>query len=159
MGVEIERKFLVNKQKWQQFDKGKPELYRQGYILTDPDKTIRIRLTEQAAYITIKGSSKGASRQEYEYTIPRQDAEELLENFCSSQVSKLRYKVKVSNKLWEVDEFLYNNEWLVLAEIELTNPYETFDLPIWIDTEVTGDKRYYNAYLSNTPYSTWQNEV
>ncbi len=158
MGVEIERKFLVDKEKWVHVTKENGSPYRQGYILTAPDKTIRIRLTDKGGFITIKGLSINASRPEFEYTIPAKDAEELLDKFCTSEVSKVRYKIVHQNKTWEVDEFSGDNEGLIVAEIELKSETEVFDLPPWIDKEVTGDNRYYNSNLSTNPYKNWKEE-
>jgi adenylate cyclase len=155
MGIEIERKFLINKEKWKQTSKGEAHFYRQGYISTDPNKTIRVRLTDNTGYLTIKGLSLGASRPEFEYSIPKEDAKELLDNFCTSDVSKLRYNITYANKLWEVDEFLDKNEGLIIAEIELLNEDETFELPPWIEKEVTGLEKYYNSNLSLHPYTKW----
>lgn len=155
MGVEIERKYLVHKEKWHQSTKGDKRFYQQGYLLTDPAKTVRVRLSDKDAFITIKGSTVGASRSEYEYAIPRQDAKDLLDNFCSSVITKYRYEVQFGGKLWEVDEFMGDNEGLIMAEIELSSEEETFDLPEWVDKEVTSEKRYYNAYLSMHPYKSW----
>src|SRR6478609_11073459 len=136
MGVETEKKFLVKKELWNKV-KQHGTLYRQGYMLREEDKTIRVRLIEgDKGYITIKGSVKGFSRPEYEYPIPEIDAEALLSNFCNAIVSKRRYKIKINGKLWEVDEFLEENEGLIVAEIELKDESETFNLPGWIDTEV-----------------------
>lgn len=156
MGVETEKKFLVKKVLWNKV-KQHGTLYRQGYMLREEDKTIRVRLIEgDKGYITIKGSVKGFSRPEYEYPIPEKDAEALLSNFCNAIVSKRRYKVKTGNKVWEVDEFLGDNEGLIVAELELKDEAETFNLPEWIDTEVTGDKRYYNSELSVNPFKNWK---
>lgn len=156
MGVEIERKYLVNKEKWNQSAKGKKRFYQQGYILTDPAKTVRVRLSDNDGFITIKGSTVGASRLEYEYAIPRQDAKELLDKFCSSVIAKYRYDVYYGDKLWEVDEFLEDNEGLIVAEVELSSEQETFDLPAWVEKEVTEDQQYYNSYLSIHPYKSWK---
>jgi adenylate cyclase len=153
MAVEIERKFLINKNKWQAAMKGNGQLYKQGYILTDPAKTIRVRIVGDDAFLTIKGKSVGASRPEFEYAIPKQDAEELLNNFCAAVISKTRYKV---NHIWEVDEFLGDNAGLVVAEIELENEQEHFEKPDWLDIEVTEDKRYFNSNLSINPYKNWR---
>jgi len=155
MGVEIERKFLVHKERWKRSEKGVKRFYQQGYMLIDPHKTIRVRLAAEEGFITIKGQTVGATRLEYEYAIPEQEAKELLDNFCSSVVAKYRYEVYVGDKLWEVDEFLEENEGLLLAEIELSSEQESFDLPDWIDKEVTGLKEYYNSYLSEHPYKSW----
>lgn len=155
MGVEIERKYLVNKAKWNEAAKGSRRFYQQGYLLTDPAKTVRVRLSDQEGFITIKGATVGASRLEYEYAIPRQDAKELLENFCTAVISKYRYIVQHDGKVWEVDEFMGDNKGLIIAEIELSSEEELFDLPDWVETEVTGEKKYYNSYLSVHPYKSW----
>jgi CYTH domain-containing protein len=156
MGLEIERKFLVDKDKWSKAVKDKGNIFRQGYILTDPAKTIRVRLTETEGFITLKGQSVNASRSEYEYAIPRQDAKELLDNFCASVISKLRYFINYRAHLWEVDEFLDDNEGLIIAEIELSSEDEAFELPEWIDREVTTEAKYYNSNLSVNPYKNWK---
>jgi len=156
MGVETERKFLVKKDLWNKVRK-EGTRYRQGYMLRQEDKTIRIRLIEgDQGYITIKGKAQGISRPEYEYPLPEKDAEELLENFCDAVVSKKRYKINIEGKLWEVDEFLGDNEGLIVAELELKEESEQFNLPEWIDTEVTGDLRYYNSELSVNPFKNWK---
>jgi CYTH domain-containing protein len=156
MGVEIERKYLVDWSKWEKANKGSRSFYRQGYMVTEPSKTVRVRLTDSHGFITIKGESVGASRLEYEYEIPMQDAKELLDHFCSSFISKYRYKVYEGGKLWEVDEFLEDNEGLMIAEIELTHEDELVPLPDWVDKEVTGERKYYNSNLSMHPYKNWK---
>src|SRR6476620_4808531 len=109
MPLEIERKFLVNKPAWEKLSKGEAVLYRQGYILSDPEKTIRVRVSDKNGFITLKGKSEGISRAEYEYPIPKQDAIELLDQFCNAELSKYRYEVHHAGKLWEVDVFLSYN--------------------------------------------------
>ena len=155
MGLEIERKYLVNREKWDSTEKGTGQFYRQGYLLTDPQKTIRVRLSDKDSYITIKGISVGATRAEYEYPIPKEDAEELLDKFAVAGLTKIRYKIAFKNKLWEVDEFLGDNTGLLVAEIELTSEDEYFELPEWVDREVTSEEKYYNSDLSVTPYKNW----
>ncbi|MGZ5263189.1 MAG: CYTH domain-containing protein, partial [Kaistella sp.] len=140
MPLEIERKFLVKKELWQQWDKPSGELFRQGYLLTDPKKTIRVRQTADKGFITIKGISVGATRTEYEYEIPVSEAEELLDHFCGSELSKNRFKILFEDKLWEVDEFLGDNEGLIVAEIELQSEDEIFSIPNWVDIEVTSEE-------------------
>src|SRR5438045_4709742 len=108
-----------------------------GYLVSDPAKTIRERLTPDKGFLTIKGLSVGAARPEFEYAIPREEAAELLERFCTAVVSKLRYKVQHEGKCWEVDEFLGDNEGLLVAEIELEREGEYFVLPEWVGNEVT----------------------
>jgi len=155
MPLEIERKFLVKKELWQQWDKPSGELFRQGYLLTDPKKTIRVRQTADKGFITIKGISVGATRTEYEYDIPVSEAEELLDHFCGSELSKKRFKILFEGKLWEVDEFLGDNEGLIVAEIELQSEDEIFSIPNWVDIEVTSEEKYYNSNLTLNPYKNW----
>ena len=156
MGLEIERKFLVDASKWTGLKKPEGQHYRQGYILTDPEKTIRVRVTDKQGYLTIKGISIGATRLEYEYEIPRAEAIELLDQFTVSELSKLRYKISFAGKIWEIDVFTGKNDGLIVAEIELSNENEQFELPEWIDREVTGEEQYYNANLTLHPFSDWQ---
>lgn len=152
MNIEIERKFLVHHGKWKHLNKPAGVLIRQGYLLTNPSKTVRIRTAGQHGFITIKGATTGAARVEFEYEIPVDDAKELFSIFSINLVSKVRCNIFHNGKLWEVDEFLDDNEGLIIAEIELDDEAETFDLPHWIAEEVTGDEKYYNAYLSVNPY-------
>lgn len=155
MGQEIERKYLIDLQKWQKVDKPPGQTCRQGYLLTDPQKTIRVRLTDTKGFLTIKGVSVGATRLEYEYEIPAADAKELLDNFSAAELSKIRYNIKFNNKTWEVDEFLGDNAGLFIAEIELESEDELVELPEWATKEVTGDERYYNSNLTVNPYKNW----
>ncbi len=155
MGVEIERKFLVDKEQWNQTPRPLSTYFRQGYILSEANKTIRVRVTPDEAFITIKGGTHGLSRLEYEYTIPAIDGEELLDNFAVSELVKRRYCIEVAGKIWEVDEFLGTNKGLLVAEIELESEDEKFILPPWVTTEVSGDERYYNSNLAVTPFSKW----
>ena len=155
MGVEIERKFLVDKEQWTQLAKPQGKHYRQGYILSEVTKTIRVRITDEHGYITIKGATEGISRKEYEYIIPINEGAELLDNFAVSELEKTRYCINFAGKVWEVDEFLGDNKGLLVAEIELENEAETFKLPAWATTEVTGDKKYYNSNLAVKPFKSW----
>ena len=120
------------------------------------NKTIRVRLTADKGFLTIKGLSVGATRAEYEYEIPFEEAKELLDNFSVAQLSKIRYEIASGNKIWEVDEFLGDNFGLVIAEIELESENETFSLPAWVDKEVTGQEKYYNSNLTTQPYKLWK---
>lgn len=156
MPLEIERKFLINKSIWEKLEKPKGNFMRQGYISTDPNKTIRVRLTDEKAFLTIKGKSVGATRAEFEYEIPQNDAKELLDNFAESELSKIRYKINFEGKTWEVDEFYGDNEGLIIAEIELNSEEEAFSKPDWIDQEVTDDARYFNSNLTKNPYKNWK---
>lgn len=156
MAIEIERKFLIDKEKWQSFEKPPGENYRQGYLLTDPNKTIRVRQTPDKGFLTIKGLSKGATRSEYEYEIPYEDAEELLNQFSVAELTKKRYKILIDDKLWEIDEFLGDNKGLIIAEIELKSEDEYVNLPKFIDCEVTSEEKYYNSNLVIHPYKSWE---
>ena len=155
MGIEIERKFLVNLQKWEQLEKPVGEFFRQGYLMTDPNKTIRIRQTAVKGFLTIKGLTLGASRSEFEYEIPHEEAQELLDQFSVSELSKIRYRITYDKKLWEVDEFLGENAGLMIAEIELESEEEEFTVPEWVDHEVTAEEKYYNSNLTLQPYKSW----
>lgn len=155
MALEIEKKFLVDKNKWEAIEKSNRSFIKQGYILTDSHKTIRIRQTDSKSYITIKGSNVGAIRPEYEYEIPYEDAEELIDKFAVSSITKIRYIIDYKNKKWEVDEFLGDNEGLIIAEIELKDENEEFELPEWIGKEVTDIEKYYNSRLSEVPFKKW----
>ncbi|MDH4460309.1 MAG: CYTH domain-containing protein [Flectobacillus sp.] len=155
MGVEIERKFLVKHSLWDAFEKPKGEYYRQGYLLTDPNKTIRVRATDSAGYITIKGRTVGASRPEFEYQIPKEEAISLLDTFTENNIEKTRYTIPHEGNTWEVDVFYGQNLGLIVAEIELTSEDETFICPDWVAEEVTSDARYYNSKLSIMPFLHW----
>jgi len=155
MALEIERKFLINKEKWAQLNKPEGDYFRQGYILNEKKCTIRIRVTGQFAYITLKGSTEGISRKEFEYKIPFNDGIEILESFATTSIEKTRYKVMFGGKLWEVDEFSGENSGLLMAEIELKDENEEFLIPDWIQNEVSDDPRYYNSNLSVFPYKQW----
>lgn len=157
MGLEIERKYLVNKEEWEKAEKGEGKLLRQGYIANDKSKTIRVRLTDVAGFLTIKSSSKGATRSEYEYGIPKEEANELLDKFANAEITKVRYKVIFEGKTWEVDEFFGDNEGLIIAEIELVKEDESYQTPKWISQDVTHDEKYYNANLSVNPFRNWKN--
>ena len=155
MGVEIERKFLVVGEAWRAF--GTPRLLRQGYLSLDPERTVRVRIEGEEATLTIKGKSRGATRGEWEYPIPVQEAAQLLDTLCHQPlVEKIRHRVNAGPHTWEVDEFLGANAGLVVAEIELSLESEAFDKPDWIGMEVTHDKRYFNSNLIRNPYSVWK---
>ena len=154
MGVEIERKFLVTNDAWRAL--GTPALLRQGYLSTDPARTVRVRIENGQGVLTIKGKSSGATRGEWEYPIPEIDAAELLDTLCGTPlVEKFRTRVTIGNHVWEVDEFLGANQGLLVAEIELTAEDELFLLPDWVGMEVTGEARYYNSRLIELPFSQW----
>ena len=154
MGTEIERKFRVKEEgAWREAEATR---YRQGYLSTVKERTVRVRTINDQAYLTIKGITVGASRAEFEYEIPVADAEELLDNLCEKPlIEKNRYKVDVGGLVWEVDEFFGENQGLVIAEVELQREDQPFDKPEWVTEEVTEDPRYYNANLIENPYSSW----
>jgi CYTH domain-containing protein len=153
MGTEIERKFRVKEGAWREASATR---YRQGYLSTDKERTVRVRTINDKAYLTIKGITVGASRAEFEYEIPVADAEDMLDNLCEKPlIEKNRYKVEAGALTWEVDEFFGENQGLIIAEIELQSEDQPFDKPDWVTEEVTADPRYYNANLIKNPYSSW----
>ena len=157
MGIEIERKFLPAGDGWR--GQGTPTLMRQGYLVADAVRTVRVRIEGERAVITVKGKSSGISRGEWEYEIPLADAAELLDGLCEQPlVEKVRHRIAHAGHTWEVDEFLGLNAGLVVAEIELGAEDEAFEKPEWVGAEVTGEKRYYNSNLIRLPYSRWRNE-
>jgi adenylate cyclase len=154
MGVEIERKFLLIGDAWRGL--GEPVLLRQGYLSSDPERTVRVRVEGVRGVLTIKGKSSGATRGEWEYDIPLAEATELLDRLCEQPlIEKYRSRVAWSGHVWEIDEFLGANAGLVVAEIELQSESESFDKPSWIGTEVTSDPRYYNSRLIRHPFTQW----
>ncbi|AFZ46508.1 adenylate cyclase [Cyanobacterium stanieri PCC 7202] len=155
MAIEIERKFLVNKNLWQPPDDG--VIYRQGYIHTHNGTTVRVRVAGDQGFMTLKTKTQSLSRSEFEYSIPLHDAEEMLMIMCDRPlIEKKRYKLKIGELVWEIDEFFGDNQGLLLAEIELTSEEQTISLPPWIDKEVTEDSRYYNSNLVKNPYNNGQ---
>jgi len=156
MAIEIERKFLVDMLSWEQLNKPEGKIYRQGYLLSEVNKSVRIRASNEEAFITIKGKTEGAIRPEYEYSIPLNEALELLNDLCDHEISKTRYEIIFDNKKWEVDVFHGVNEGLIVAEIELKDEHEIFSKPDWVTREVTGDAKYYNASLALNPFRNWQ---
>lgn len=154
MALEIERKFLLKSDAWREGAQG--TLYRQGYLCTDKERTVRVRRAGTRGFITLKGISRGASREEFEYEIPAADADAMLKSLCLHPlVEKTRYCVEYRGFTWEIDEFFGQNEGLVIAEIELESEEQPFDLPAWAGEEVTGDARYFNASLSQHPFREW----
>ncbi|PHR46054.1 MAG: adenylate cyclase [Fluviicola sp.] len=147
MGVEIERKFLVKKEKWQAIRPSNGELIIQGYLQKDPNKTVRVRVKNNSGYITIKGKSKGITRLEFEYEIPVNEAKEMIQEFCDRFIEKTRYFFEHEGFTWEVDEFLSPKKGLILAEIELNSEEQKFSLPNWIDKEVSDDLQYFNSNM------------
>lgn len=155
MGIEIERKFLLTSTSWKELAPGTS--YRQGYLNSTKERTVRVRTIDDKGFLTIKGLSVGATRIEYEYEIPVADAEHLLDDLCEKPlIEKNRYKITYGGFVWEVDEFFGENKGLIVAEIELESEDQSFDKPEWVGEEVTGDPRYFNSSLIKEPYSQWK---
>ena len=152
MCIEIERKFLVVGDEWRA---APPVAYAQGYLNRDKQRTVRVRIVQDAAWLTVKGASVGATRAEFEYPIPVADAEALLALCDGPLVRKLRRVVVHAGATWEVDEFQGDNAGLVVAEIELDAEDAAFERPAWLGAEVTHDARYFNSNLAAAPFSTW----
>jgi len=154
MGREIERKFLLAGAGWRGLADGIE--YRQGYLCADQELTVRVRLAGDRGFLTVKGPTAGASRDEYEYEIPAAEARTMLDTLCPQrQIEKKRYTIVYRGHIWEIDEFFGANQGLVLAEIELSAEDEPFARPDWIGREVTDDVRYANALLCRRPYCDW----
>lgn len=175
MGKEIERKFLIKSDAYRQLATG--TYYRQGYIPTVNGMTVRIRIAGERAFTTFKDHAVGLTRHEFEYEIPVADAQQMLTLMCEQpQIEKHRYVIPIENcndatghpctatlpdgtavegLHWEVDEFLGDNEGLIVAELEVPSEEVHFTLPAWIGQEVTGDHRYYNSQLCKMPYKKW----
>ena len=147
MGVEIERKFLVDKEKWLAVRPDNGVHIMQGYLLKSPEKTVRVRTKGNQGFITIKGKTENISRVEFEYEIPLNEAEELLSTFCPKKIDKVRYELIFDGFVWEIDEFVTPNPGLILAEIELSDENESFKLPEWAGKEVSNQAKYYNANM------------
>lgn len=154
MGQEIERKFqVIEDEAWRQV---KGTVYRQGYLSTVKERTVRVRTVGDKGYLTIKGITVGATRLEFEYDIPVDEANELLDELCEKPlIEKRRRIIAFAGLTWEVDEFFGANAGLVLAEVELEDEAQPIEKPRWIGAEVTDDPRYFNANLVNHPYANW----
>jgi adenylate cyclase len=154
MGDEIERKFLVRGDAWRA-GAGEGTRYEQGYLSTDPDRSVRVRLAGERAHLTIKSAPVGATRKELEYEIPAADARYLLDHLAGHKIEKTRYRIGHQGHTWEVDVFEGANAGLVIAEIELGSEGEAFARPSWVSEEVTGDPRYFNVSLAVSPFTSW----
>ena len=155
MGIEIERKFLVEGTDWRS-EAVASKAMKQGYLGRLGKASVRVRTTEDAAYLNIKSADLGISRREYEYAIPLAEADEMLETIAEGAIiDKTRYIVPFGAHTWEIDVFAGPNAGLVVAEIELATPDEPFERPVWLGKEVSDDPRYYNVCLVTHPYSEW----
>ena len=152
MATEIERKFLVTGDEWRS---APGVLIWQGYLNRDKQRTVRVRVAGDKAYLTIKGVSKGATRAEFEYEIPLSEATALRALCDGPIIEKLRRHIPLDGFTWEVDEFFGDNAGLVVAEIELKSEGDVFAKPPWVGQEVTEDARYFNSNLATHPYSEW----
>ena len=155
MALEIERKFLVIDDSW------KPQVVRshvlkQGYLASSPGPTVRIRTSDESAFLTIKGKTIGFSRVEFEYEVPMDEALDLLKLSANTPIEKTRNIIKADGHVWEIDVFEGANQGLVLAEVELRSEDEQVVLPSWIGSEVSHDSRYFNSYLSQNPFNEWE---
>ncbi len=154
--IEIERKFLVKSAAFKSAANAKTRIV-QGFLNTHPDRTVRVRLKGEQGFLTVKGrsSSDGLARFEWEKAITKTEAENLLSICEEGIIDKIRYEIPVGNHVFEVDEFLADNEGLIVAEVELKSTNDTFEKPDWLGDEVTGDIKYYNSQLSKQPFKTW----
>lgn len=153
MGVEIERKFLPKNDDWRKVaPKG---IHMAQWYLNEVGSTIRVRIADDKAYLTIKSKTKGISRKEFEYEIPVDDAKDMMDLAQTPIVEKFRYKIPFEGHIWEVDEFQGANAGLVVAEVEMKSEDEEVIIPEWIGEDVSGDKRYRNTNLAKNPFSNW----
>lgn len=153
MGQEIERKFLVAGSGWNHGSPGRR--MTQGYLSLDPDRTVRVRLAGEEAWLTIKGRAQGLVRQEFEYAIPPKEARELLALCTGAVIDKTRYRVGHAGHVWEVDVFHGDNDGLIVAEIEMESEDVNVPLPDWVGVEVSDEPRYLNSHLVRKPFKDW----
>jgi CYTH domain-containing protein len=155
MGKEIERKFLVKRDAWKPRDEG--TWYKQGYLNSQKERVVRVRIAGTKATLTIKGLTRGVSRSEFEYPIPVEDAAVLLDQICEQPViEKHRHRETHGGHAWEIDVFHGENDGLVVAELELESESESFERPAWLGAEVSSDPRYFNSNLLKNPYKNWR---
>lgn len=152
MAKEIERKFLTTGEQWRT---ATPIYYCQGYLNRDKQRTVRVRIAGDKAMLTVKGLTTGASRDEFEYDIPIDDAKSMLAMCEQPLIEKNRRIVHHEGLDWDVDEFLGLNEGLIVAEVELESENQVFQTPKWVGDEVTNDPRYFNSSLSSKPFTKW----
>jgi adenylate cyclase len=158
MGLEIERKFLVNRDAWRP-DRSSGIRYRQGYLSTEPNRIVRVRTAGDEAFLTIKGMTHGIERLEFEYAIPVPDAIVMLDQLCSGPlIEKIRYRQTHAGRVWEIDEFAGVNAGLIVAEVEIPAASTIVELPPWVGREVSDDPRYFNANLVRHPFSEWDHD-
>lgn len=153
MGLEIERKFLVAD--LSVLDRRDGVSFRQGYLSTTPERTVRVRVAGSTAFLTVKGVTVGATRSEFEYPVPLTEAAEMLLLCEPPIIEKVRYRIPHADLVWEVDVFTGVNEGLVVAEVEISSADTVIDLPLWVGAEVSTDPRYFNANLVRHPFTRW----
>ncbi|MBF0341762.1 MAG: CYTH domain-containing protein [Magnetococcales bacterium] len=154
MGTEIERRFLVKGDGWRGLGQGVD--FQQGFLSTVKERVVRVRIAGEKATLTIKGVSEGYSRLEFEYAIPKADAQVLLNTLCERPwIEKTRHRIPVGELVWEVDEFRGANQGLIMAEVELLDENQFVELPAWVGREVSTDPRFFNANLVHSPFSLW----
>jgi len=155
MPIEIEHKFLIKDDSWKQSIE-KSIQYKQGYMISDNKRSVRIRISDQKSWLNIKSATIGTQRQEFEYEIPYNEGLEILGSLCEKPyIEKTRYIVKHQLHTWEIDVFSGDNEGLIVAEIELKTIGEAFEKPEWLGNEVTSERKYYNNSLCKEPYKNW----
>lgn len=155
MGREIERRFLVTGEAWR--DLGPGCAFRQGFLSTVKERVVRVRVAGERATLTIKGVTRGIAKVEFEYPIPLEDAQYLLDHLCIQPIiEKVRHGIEYAGLYWEVDEFLGENAGLVLAEVELQSEDQAVILPPWVGREISDDPRYFNSSLAEHPYRHWR---
>lgn len=155
---EIERKFLVKDDTFKQFAISK-EFIAQGYLNSDPQRIVRVRIKGEKGYLTIKGPTHGITRFEWEKEISFEEATQLLQLSESSNIEKTRWFVPYNDHIFEVDEFHGDNAPLIIAELELTHENESYEAPNWIGDEVSHLKQYNNAFISKTPFKEWNQDL
>ncbi|HFC8518359.1 CYTH domain-containing protein [Neisseria weaveri] len=157
MTVEIERRFLLENDTWRS-QAGAPRLMSQGYLSVEKERTIRVRIVGNQAWLTLKGYISDVSRSEFEYEIPVEHARQMMETMCPFKLEKRRYEIEYKGFLFEIDEYFGDNAPLVVAELELPSEHTAFEKPEWLGEEITSNGKFTNAYLSKHPYSQWERE-
>jgi len=154
--MEIERKFKIHTNLWRKLDKPAGDNILQGYLCSEEEKTVRVRVKNKQGTMTIKGRTINISREEYEFPVPYDIAVDMIHKLATGIIEKIRYNIPYKGKLWEVDEFSGANAGLIIAEVELNSEEEEIELPEWVGDEVSSDPRYYNANLAKHPYQEWE---
>jgi adenylate cyclase len=154
--IERERKFLIKNEEWRSAVKDGGELIRQGYLVAEKERSVRVRVAGDMGYLAVKGETVGIACLEYEYPIPVDEADEILTTLCDRPlIEKIRYRIPYEDSLWEIDEFRGENQGLIVAEVEMDDAREDIPLPHWIGEEVSHDPRYLNVNLVKKPFFTW----